>query len=386
MTRRSLRIAMLAHSTNPRGGVVHAMQLSEALLDLGHEVTLHAPDTSSKGFFRKPRCSVAAFPVARAVLGMTAMVEQRIADYVRYFEPPTARRFDIFHAHDGISANALLTLKERGLIAGFVRTVHHVDDFADPRLRYLQARAIRKADRWFAVSRTWQARLAAEWSIAASLSGNGVDTVRFNPRPDGTEEALRTRLGLASGPILLSVGGIEARKNTLRILAAFVDLHRLFPETQLVIVGGASLLDHDVYRQEFAANLTAAGPAATAVRITGPLADADMAPLYRLAHALIFASVKEGFGLCVLEAMASGTPVVVSAMAPFTEYLGAEDALWCDPFEPSAIAGAMALSFDKALRIRLARNGLAVAARHDWNSVARAHVPVYASLKETAPA
>jgi len=51
---RPLRIAMLTHSTNPRGGVVHAMQLSEALTTLGHEVVLHAPDARGTGFSGKP--------------------------------------------------------------------------------------------------------------------------------------------------------------------------------------------------------------------------------------------------------------------------------------------------------------------------------------------
>ena len=50
-----------------------------------------------------------------------------------------------------------------------------------------------------------------------------------------------------------------------------------------------------------------------------------MPALYRLADALVFASLHEGFGLAVLEAMASGTPVVVSHIAPFTEYLGEGD-------------------------------------------------------------
>ena len=57
---RPLRIAMLAHSTNPRGGVVHALHLSEALATLGHEVVLHAPDASGAGFFRAARCATRA--------------------------------------------------------------------------------------------------------------------------------------------------------------------------------------------------------------------------------------------------------------------------------------------------------------------------------------
>jgi glycosyltransferase-like protein len=386
MTGRPLSIAMLAHSTNPRGGVVHAMQLSEALQDLGHEVVLHAPDAVGGGFFRAVRCGAAAFPVAPAAPGMTAMVEQRIADYVGHFEPAAARRFDIFHAHDGISGNALAILKERRLIPGFARTVHHVDDFADPRLVELQARSIRAADRCFAVSRTWQTRLATDWTITAELTGNGVDTERFGPRPTEAEETLRKRLGLGPGPVFLSVGGIEARKNSVRILEAFLQLRILFPQAQLVIAGGASLLDHGAYQREFAATLASAGPASAGIHVIGPVSDADMSPLYRLSHALVFASVKEGFGLCVLEAMASGIPVVVSSIAPFTEYLSPDDALWCDPLKPASVADAMALSFNETLRRRLAERGPRIAAAHGWERVAKAHLPAYAHLAEPAHA
>lgn len=375
---RPLRIAMLTHSTNPRGGVVHAMELCAALAGLGHKPVLHAPDARGTGFFRIPPCPAEAFPVAPAAASMTAMVEQRIADYVRHFEAAGADGFDLFHAHDGISGNALATLKARGKIPGFVRTVHHVDSFADPRLVALQARSIREADGWLTVSRTWQAHLAAAFGIAADLCGNGVDTARFRPAPDGREETLRARLGLGPGPVFLSVGGVEARKNSVRILEAFLQLRALRPDIQLVIAGGASLLDHTACQIEFRAIL--AGGGAAGVHLTGPLADEDMAPLYRLAHALVFASVKEGFGLCVLEAMACGVPAIVSRIAPFTEYLGDGDALWCDPLRPASIADAMALSLQPDARARFARAGIAVAARHGWPAVARAHLPLYLPL------
>lgn len=379
---RPLRIALLTHSTNPRGGVVHAMALGEALAGLGHAPVLFAPDAHGTGFFRTPNCPSVAFPVAPALPGTTAMVEQRIADYVRQFETTGTDGFDLFHAHDGISGNALATLKARGRIPAFVRTVHHVDAFSDPRLLDLQARSIRAADGWLAVSRLWQDQLADGFGIDADLSGNGVDGTRFSPRPDGTEGALRARLGLGAGPLFLCVGGIEARKNTVRMLEAFLQLRQMRRDAQLVIAGGASLLDHGAYQAEFRRLLGRAGTGG--VHVTGPVADSDMPALYRLAHALLFASVKEGFGLCVLEALASGVPVIVSAIPPFTEYLGARDALWCDPARPAAIADAMALSLQPPERARLAALGPAIAARHDWTSVARAHLPLYGRL--AAPA
>jgi glycosyltransferase-like protein len=453
---RPLRIAMLSHSTNPRGGVVHAMQLSEALMALGHEVVLHAPDVAGKGFFRTPDCGVVCVPVlassiqqepsgsfelskdagkapspyplpkgrgsveqaaslfspsgrrcrqadegversdtssnkreaeseaAAAPSNMTTMVEQRIADYLRYFENPATRNFDIFHAHDGISGNALATLKKRGLIPGFARTVHHIDQFSDPRLVVLQDRSINSADLFFTVSEMWQKTLRNTRGIQSSIVGNGVDTNRFSPGPDA--HALRSKLKLPDGPIFLSVGGIEARKNTLQMLEAFRQVRAIRPNAQFVIAGGASLLDHRGYQGEFNAGLAALGAHASSVHILGTIADEDMPMLYRLADTLVFASVKEGFGLVVLEAMASGIPVVVSSIAPFTEYLGTDDAIWCDPYNPASIAEAMAVSLVPQVRERLMPRGMEVALNNSWQRTAAAHLSAYETLKEPAHA
>ncbi|MCF3640443.1 MSMEG_0565 family glycosyltransferase [Rhizobium sp. TRM95111] len=381
---RPLRIAMLAHSTNPRGGVVHAMQLSEALCRLGHEVVLHAPDAAGKGFFRTPSCRAVCIPVAPALPDMTATVEQRIANYVTYFESPAARDFDLFHAHDGISGNALATLKERGSIPTFARTVHHIDSFSDPRLMALQDRSIERADAFFTVSALWQRELAGRRAIAAINVGNGVDTVRFSPTVDATD--LAAHLDLPPGPVFLAVGGVEARKNTLAMLEAFRQVRAIRPDAQFVIAGGASLLDHGDYQSVFREKLSALGEHAAAVHLIGTVADSDMPALYRVADTLVFASVKEGFGLVVLEAMASGTPAVVSSIPPFTEYLGDEDAIWCDPGHPASIAEGMALSLVEPVRMRVVARGLAVAARHGWEATAAAHLVPYERLLEPAHA
>ncbi len=382
----SLRIAMLAHSTNPRGGVVHALHLSEALHDRGHQVVLHAPDALGAGFFRPARCATQPFAVAPAADGIHAMIEQRVADYVAHFAAPENRGFDVYHAHDGLSGNALATLKAEGLIGGYVRTVHHLDDFADPRIAALQARSIREADAWLTVSALWRDSLRQRFGVEARVGGNGVDRTRFRPEPDGREPDLRRRLGLGPGPIFLCVGGVEARKNTLRMLEAFAELAPLRPDAELVIAGGASLLDHDAYQRAFAERLATLGPAAASVRRLGVIADRDMPRLYRLASALVFASVKEGFGLCVLEAMASGVPVVAPSIQPFLGYLAPLDALWCDPMNVQTIADAMALALcDDAARNLRAR-GPMVAARFDWGAVAEAHEPQYRRLLEAANA
>lgn len=383
---RALRIAILAHSTNPRGGVVHALELGDALTRLGHEAVVHAPDPRGAGFFRPSLCATVSVPASPVGADVATMVRVRAADYLRHFEAPGARRFDAFHAQDGISGNALATLKEAGLIPGFARTVHHVDAFADPALQALQHRAIVEADRHFVVSALWQGLLAETYGLAATIVGNGIDIQRFSPVPDGREAPLAARLGLDIGPIVLGVGGVEARKNTQRILEAFIQLRALHPRAQLVIAGGASVLDHHDYVEEFEAMRAASGLSAEAVLRTGPLAQEDMPALYRLADVLAFASVKEGFGLVALEAMACGVPTVVSAIAPFTEHIGTNETVWCDPLHAGSIADALVLALQPGTRARLNALGPSVAARHDWASTARAHLPTYETLAEAVHA
>lgn len=377
-----MRVAMLAHSVNPRGGVVHAMSLCEALGDLGVEATLHAPDATGRGFFRKARCRTVAFSVARPAESLRAMIVQRVDDYVRWFETDSHRDFDLYHAHDGISANALIELKRRGLIPGFVRTVHHIDEFDDGRIAFWQHRSIAEADALMVVSDVWRRRVEASFGRNATLGGNGVDLARFSPDPDGREDGLRARHQLGGGPLVLSLGGVEARKNTTATLAAFADLLTTHPDALLVIAGGATLLDHSAYQRQFARDLADLGPAAARVRLLGPVADEDMPALYRLADVYLSPSIKEGFGLCVIEALACERPVVVSQIEPFVSYLRAHEAHWCEPESPATVAAAIRA----ALRAEAGATGRQAAARFPWAAVAERHMPVYHRLCEPAHA
>ena len=111
-----------------------------------------------------------------------------------------------------------------------------------------------------------------------------------------------------------------------------------------------------------------------------------MAALYRIADTLAFPSLVEGFGLAVLEAMASGTPVVVSRLAPFTEYLADADALWATPTDTDEIATALEASLDPGRRRVLVERGYRVAARFDWAGSARGHLDIYTASVRTGEA
>ena len=342
-----LRVALLTHSVNPRGGVVHTLELAAALHAAGLHVTVLAPATAGQRLFRTMPCAVELVKIAPQHPGINERVRASIAAFVEHLTAAHGAQraldaFDILHAQDGIGGNALAELCERRVLRGFVRTVHHLDRFADAELAAWQERAVRGAWRVLCVSQTWRASLAHEYGIDADVVGNGVDLERFSPTPAPADAALARRLGLTPGaPLVLSIGGIEPRKNTRRLLEAFVALRRRLPRAQWALVGGASLFEHASYRSDFAVALAASGlgvgPGRDVV-LTGTLADADLPPVLRLADVVAMPSVSEGFGLVVLEALASGTPAVVSRRAPFTEYLGEDDVHWADPLDAGSIA------------------------------------------------
>lgn len=375
-----LRIALLTHSVNPRGGVVHTLELAHALHRAGHHVTVFVPAAHGERLFRPTAHRVELVRVPAATQDVPAMVEARIAALVEHLAP---LHFDIWHTQDSIGGNALATLVERGLIDGFVRTVHHLDPFTDPRLAAWQQRAFTAARQVLCVSELWRETLHREHGIAAHRVDNGVNLERFTPRPDTNDAQVVARLGLRPGaPCVLAVGGIEARKNTPRLLQAFIALRERHPHAQLVIAGGASLLDHDEAVRSFNATVDAAGLARNAddVIVTGPLPDAQMPALFRAANVLAMPSLREGFGLVVLEALASGTPVVASRIAPFTEHLGDDDVCWCDPLDSASIADALQAALAPERAALLARGTPAVCRRFDWSASAARHVDLYASL------
>jgi glycosyltransferase-like protein len=381
-----LRVALFTYSTQPRGGVLHALALAEALFDAGHDVMLHALSENGRGFIREPRCPfelIASDPPR----GDTARyVRASIDTYVAALTGRT-QGYDVYHAHDGISGNALATLVERGALPHFVRTVHHLDDFGPGELASLQRRSVERAAALLVVSARWRDHLAAVYGRASAVVPNGVDLARFVPplavAADGS--ALPAGDG-GDAPTFVTIGGIEARKNTLATLEAFALVRARRPRARLTIAGGASVLDHSAYRRAFDARADELGLRDNgALEIAGVVSDAAIVALLQRADALVFPSLLEGFGLVVLEALACGLPVVTSAIAPFTEFLTAREALLVDPLDPAAIAAAMLRACDPAVAVPLRAAGRELVASFTWRDSAVAHVRAYRDFSPAMP-
>jgi glycosyltransferase involved in cell wall biosynthesis len=217
-------------------------------------------------------------------------------------------------------------------------------------------RSVRSATRVICVSRATAAEVKRRWGIERlDVIGNGVDD-RFTP---GDPEAERRWAEASFGvkvPFVLHVGSLEPRKGVEVLIAAA----RAAPGRQLMLAGKPG------HRGE---EIVAAARDAGAVWL--PDVDDDaLARLYRAADVVAVPSLYEGFGIVPLEAMASGTPVVVSTGAGALDELTGDAAIKVSERNGEAWADAIADASER--RNELIRAGLERAAPHRWPQVAAA--------------
>lgn len=385
MTPSPLRIALVTYSTQPRGGVIHTVELATALEQRGHRVGLYALDKGERGFGRPVVGNCHLVP-AKPVVGDTeALIRQRIQELVAYLELELRQcphlPYDCFHAQDCLSANALLTLRDQGLIPQVIRTVHHIEAFVSPYLQACQERSIREVDCCLCVSEAGQREVQQRYGIQAARVLNGLNRDRFSAHPDGSEPALCRQFSLGNGPIYLTVGGIEPRKNSLGILKAFAQVLQVQPTAQWVIAGGATLFDYQPYREQFFALVAQLGiRVGESLILPGVISDQQLAALYRCADGFVFPSLREGWGLTVLEAIASGLPVITSHQPPFTEFLGPHQALLVDPYSAPAIAQAMLHLLNPTVASALVRHSQSLSEIYTWEHSATMHEKQYRQL------
>ncbi len=109
----SLKIALLTYSTKPRGSVIHTLELAQALFELGHDPCVFALDKDGQGFHRQVSFTTCAVPAQPCNGGIDQLIHQRIEEFVQFFKHHKTH-YDIYHAQDCLSANALAQLKVSG--------------------------------------------------------------------------------------------------------------------------------------------------------------------------------------------------------------------------------------------------------------------------------
>ena len=242
------------------------------------------------------------------------------------------------------------------------------------RLRFLLHRAVRKSAKVICPSA--HIRDVVEECLGVPADRLPVIHPGVSPqfRPIAEDERstfLAQRYGIR-GPYFLFSGRWEKRKNilgTLQAFALFKRNHR--SEHKLVLTGGQSWDSSEVHE------------AMVRHRVADMVVDLGKSPveelpyLYAGADGLIYASLWEGFGMPIVEAMACGAPVITSDVAAMPETAGG-CALLVDPHSPEQIADAMQrLASDTTLRARLSTMGLKRAQRFSWETAARQTFDLY---------
>jgi glycosyltransferase involved in cell wall biosynthesis len=190
----------------------------------------------------------------------------------------------------------------------------------------------------------------SEFTALEAVELLGVDEERVRVIPHGVEPPFEPDGPAVEGDYVLAVGTLEPRKNLPRVVLAAeragVDLR---------VVG-------------------APGWGEVGVESAGFVSDDELARLYRGATCLVYPSLYEGFGLPVLEAMASGTPVVTSRNGALAELSGGA-AVLVDPRDVDAIAAGIEEAAKRREELRAA--GLERARAFTWEAAAKATADVY---------
>ena len=203
---------------------------------------------------------------------------------------------------------------------------------------------------------------------------NGVEA-DFCPLPRERVEAFRAKRGLPER-FLLSVATMEPRKNLPRLLEA---LARVPAAPPLYIVGGRGWYHNTV--DEAVARLGLEGR----VHLAGYVPHTELPLWYNAASWLVYPSLYEGFGFPALEALACGTPSIVSSASSLPEVVG-DAALLVDPLDVQALAEALRQTLDERdLELTLREAGPQRAALFPWSRTAKETAAVYRAVLQGRP-
>jgi glycosyltransferase involved in cell wall biosynthesis len=223
----------------------------------------------------------------------------------------------------------------------------------------------RRADRLIALSQSGRREIAETLDVPIAR----IDAVPLGPGTEPTveptaEPVLRERLRLGPGRVVLAVSALSAHKNVAVLVEAMPLIREHIPDAVLVVPANPTPLASELRRR---ADELGVGDA---VVLPGWVDAADLEGLYGLAACFAFPSLREGFGLPVLEAMLRGVPVACSDAPPLPEVAG-DAALYFDGRRPREVADVvMRLLENRALAAKVSVLGRERAQLFSWRRTA----------------
>jgi phosphatidyl-myo-inositol alpha-mannosyltransferase len=362
-----LRIALVAEDYYPQlGGVPeHVHHLARELDSLDHSTTIVTSRMRGAGTGDPPEHSDVRRIGTSLVIyanGGVARITVGLRLTARFEELFRRERFDVVHVHGGLNPTLGIVAPRAAARVGIpVVATFHTWFPPSTALRLLRRPFQRLLDRHaatIAVSGAAQEAMARYFTAPWEIIPNGVDTTFFRPG-----------LGRGSaGPRLLWLGRIEPRNDLGTVLAAMPRILERYPEARLTVVGDGPWRG----RMERAARRLG-----SSVEFAGYV-NGGRPNYYRASDVYLCPTWRASFGVTLLEAMACGTPLVVSDIPAFRDLAEQAHAVFAPPRDADAWADAVTtLLEDSGRRETMALAGQRVAERHAWPLVAQRVLAVY---------
>jgi glycosyltransferase involved in cell wall biosynthesis len=321
-----------------------------------------------------------------------AKLDQLLRRIVRKVDQPRpaldAKRYDVFHS-------PFFPLPSRDVVGSVPRVQTIYDLIACKRPDWMPAEVVRLMQEIIAaieVERDWVTCISEftkqEFCEYTRMSPDRVfvtplaAALHFRPIEDAAAiDTVRKKYGIPEGDYFLSLGALQPRKNFARVIESFVRIVRQQPRVNvnLVIVGEKAWL-----YDELLSSVKDADELRGRLTFTGFVEDADLSAVYSGAKAFIFVSLYEGFGLPVVEAMQSGTPVIASNTTAVREVAG-DAALLVDPADTDELSNAMLLLLQDARRaLELKTMGLHRSSEFSWANCAEKTMNAYRTAGESS--
>jgi glycosyltransferase-like protein len=378
-----MRVAMMTYSIMPRGGVVHSTKLAEHLAKLGVEVEIFSLCNTNGvrrerqiKFYRPLEVPYTIYPFKQRSQDVISFVKQMIGEY----EKNLPKDFDLYHTHDCVGGNALCSLKKNNEIqAPTVRTIHHLDTFQNNGLLKFQEMAARNCDYKLVVSKFWKNYVKDRLNIDSYITYNGVDTDSFNPNVNGS--TIRKKFGFENKPLILFVGGLEPRKGLEYLLFAMDLIRKKIPDIRLIVVG-KSAFSSTPRESAFFEILLKRLNLESCVEFVNHVDEKEIPKYYAACDVYVLPSKMEGWGLSLMEAMATKKPVVATKVGGIPELVENEkNGLLCKPQDVTSLANSIIYLFKhKDLAQQIGEQGLSVARSFSWDATAKVVKKIYQDI------
>lgn len=371
------------------GGLgVHCYHLTQALAKQGTEVEFYMPAIAGAGphpgterhehlRIHEVAAIAGSDPYGRSTEPYGGDFNESVMKYnARLVDSFNVADADLIHCHDWITVPAALELKKRtGLPLVF--TVHSTEHDRSGGFGMqdwivdIERDGVRHADRVIAVSRYTKdllERLYGADPAKVAAIHNGID-------PSGFEGETPAK-GREDGTVLF-LSRLARQKGPLHFLAAAKKVLEIRPQTGFVIAGKGDMLGECI-------DYTLQNGIADRVRFMGYVPDDERTTTYRQNQVYVLPSVSEPFGISALEAMAAGTPTIVSRNSGISEAV--QHVLRVDHEDVDHMAEMiLQILSSPALGAELSRNGRQEARRFDWDTCARQTIHTYRSCLTKPP-